>query len=79
MLYIIINGNRQYLNKEIAKKYGLKPGMRTSFTGYKIFEDSKNERDYPKDSLRKYIRDQKMIIRRLAKDKAEEDRLIREL
>ncbi|HUW23562.1 MAG TPA: hypothetical protein VMW39_05995 [bacterium] len=29
--------------------------------------------------IRKYIRRQKMIIRRLARDKAEENRLIREL
>ena len=45
MLYIIIDGNKQYLNKEIVKKYGLKPGMHTPFTGYKIFEDSKNEKE----------------------------------
>lgn len=31
------------------------------------------------NGIRKYIRRQKMIIRSLAKDKTEEDRLIREL
>ena len=43
MFYIIIDGNKQYLTKEIVKKYGFKPGMRTPFTGFKIFEDNEKE------------------------------------
>lgn len=45
MLYIILGGNREYLNKEIVERYGLKPGMCTPFTGYKIFKDTKNEEE----------------------------------
>ena len=44
MFYIIINGSRQYLTKEIVEKYGFKPGMRTPFTGFKIFEDNEKEK-----------------------------------
>jgi hypothetical protein len=33
----------------------------------------------PAKGIRKYIRRQKMIIKRMAKDKEEEDRLIKEL
>ncbi|MBL7092294.1 MAG: hypothetical protein ISS24_02735 [Candidatus Omnitrophica bacterium] len=43
MLYIILSGSKQYLNKEIVEKYGFKPGMRTPFTGYKILEDNEKE------------------------------------
>ena len=43
MLYIIIDGNRQYLPEEIVEKYRLKPGMRTPFTGYRIFEDNEKK------------------------------------
>jgi len=43
MLYINVNGERQYLTKEIVEKYGFKPGMRTSFTGFKIFENNEKE------------------------------------
>jgi len=43
MPYIILGGNKQYLNKEIVEKYGFKPGMRTPFTGFKIFENSEKE------------------------------------
>lgn len=44
MLYIVINGSKQYLVKEIVKKYGLKSGMHTPFTGFKISEDNEKER-----------------------------------
>jgi len=40
MLYIILGGKKQNLNKEIVEKYSLKPGMRTLFTGFKIFENN---------------------------------------
>ena len=43
MLYINVNGSRQYLTKEIVEKYGFKSGMRTPFTGFKIFEDNEKE------------------------------------
>lgn len=43
MLYININGSRQYLGKELVEKYGLKQGMRTPNTGYKIFEDNEKK------------------------------------
>ena len=43
MFYIIINGSRQYLTREIVEKYSLKPGMRTPFTGFKIFENNEKE------------------------------------
>ena len=43
MLYIIIDGNKQYLTKEIVEKYGFRRGMRTPFTGFKIFEDNERE------------------------------------
>ena len=43
MLYVILGGNKQYLNKELVEKYGLKQGMRTPNTGYKIFEDNEKE------------------------------------
>lgn len=43
MLYIVLNGTKHYLSKEVVKRYNLKPGMRTPFTGYRIFEDSKDE------------------------------------
>ncbi len=43
MLYININSSRQYLGKELVEKYGLKQGMRTPNTGYKIFEDNEKE------------------------------------
>ena len=29
--------------KKIVEKYGLKPGIRTPFTGFKIFEDNERE------------------------------------
>lgn len=45
MFYIIINGQKHYLSKKIVEKYGFKPGMRTPFTGYEIFEDDKNEEE----------------------------------
>ena len=43
MYYIIINGSKQYLPKKMVEKYGFKPGMRTPFTGFKIFEDNEKE------------------------------------
>jgi len=43
MFYINLNGSKHYLSKEMVEKYNLKPGMSTPFTGYKIFEDDKNE------------------------------------
>ena len=43
MLYVIIDGNRQYLPEDIVEKYSLKPRMRTPFTGYRIFEDNEKK------------------------------------
>ena len=43
MLYIILGGKKQNLNKEIVEKYSLKPGMRTLFTGFNIFENNEKE------------------------------------
>lgn len=43
MLYIILNGQKEYLSKEITEKYNLKPGMLTPFTGYEVLADSENE------------------------------------
>ena len=43
MFYIILDGNKQYLNKEIFQKYNIKAGMHTPFTGYKIFKENEKE------------------------------------
>ncbi len=43
MPYIIIDDNRQYLPEDIVEKYSLKPGMRTPFIGYRIFEDNEKK------------------------------------
>ena len=43
MLYIINDGNRQYLPEDIVKKCSLKPGIRMPFTGYRIFEDNEKK------------------------------------
>lgn len=50
MLYIILNGEKQYLSKEMLEEYNLRPGMRTPFGGQEILTDSKiKERADPKD------------------------------
>jgi len=43
MLYVIIDGKKEYLSKEIVEKYGIKAESNMPFTGFPVCEDEKKD------------------------------------